>query len=185
MLTMQKFGLTGLLFYIFMLPALHAQKFSGLQKSPTDIVYAKSDRSAKPDIKVIYSRPQKRDRQIFGDLVKYGKVWRTGADEATEIKFYKKTKLGKHLIEAGTYSLFTIPGKKDWEIIISSDLDSWGAYSYDPAKDVARIKVPAKSGDVLEAFSIAFVKNSKNEKEKGYNMVMAWDTTRVTVPFLL
>lgn len=162
------------------LSSVNAQKFAGLQKSPTDITYAKADRSAKPEVKVIYSRPQKKGRTIFGDLVKYDKVWRTGADEATEIKFFQDVKMGDKTVKAGTYSLYTIPGEKEWTIILNSDLDSWGAYSYNKGKDVARIKVPAKSGEALEVFSIAFKK-----VDKGYHMVMGWDTTRVEVPFYL
>ncbi len=160
--------------------SMNAQKFAGLQKSPTDISYAKADRNAKPEIKVVYSRPQKKGREIFGDLVKYDKVWRTGADEATEIKLFKDMKIGDKTVKAGTYSLFTIPGEKEWTIILSSDLDIWGSYSYEKGNDVARIKVPASSGDALEVFSIAFKK-----VDKGYHMVMGWDTTRVEVPFYM
>jgi len=159
---------------------INAQKFAGLQKSPTDISYAKTDRKAAPDIKVIYSRPQKKNRTMLGDKVPYGKVWRTGADEATEIKLFKDVKLGDGAVKAGTYSLFTIPGEKEWTVILSSDLDVWGAYTYDESKDVARIKVPASKGDELEAFSIAFKK-----VDKGYHMVLGWETTRVEVPFYL
>jgi len=159
--------------------SITAQKFDALQKSPTDITYAKTDRNAKPLIKVIYSRPQKRKRKVFGELVPYQKVWRTGADEATEIKFFQDVKLGTQTITAGTYSLFTIPGEKTWEIIINSDLDSWGAYSYKEDKDVTRLTVPVTSGEMLEVFSIGFTK-----EEKGYHMVLGWDTTRVVVPFL-
>ncbi|TPN81713.1 DUF2911 domain-containing protein [Aquimarina algicola] len=162
------------------LSTANAQKFSGLQKSPTDIAYAKVDRRAKPEIKVIYSRPQKKGREVFGNLVAYDKVWRTGADEATEIKFFKDVKMGDKEIKAGTYSLFTIPGQKEWTIIINSDLDSWGAYTYDEGKDVARIKVPVTKGEELEVFSIAFKK-----VDKGYHMAMGWETSIVEVPFHL
>ncbi|RZS91919.1 DUF2911 domain-containing protein [Aquimarina brevivitae] len=156
-----------------------AQKFAGLQKSPTDIAYARAERNAAPDIKVIYSRPQKKDRELFGKLVPYGKVWRTGADEATEIKLFKDMKLGDQTVKAGTYSLFTIPGEKEWTVILNSELDQWGAYQYDESKDVARIKVPATNDDkALEVFSIAF-----KPVDKGYHLVMGWDTTRVEVPF--
>ena len=73
-------------------PTANAQEFAGLQKSPTDISYAKTDRRAEPTIKVVYSRPQKKGRELFGKLVPFGKVWRTGADEATEIKLTKDYK---------------------------------------------------------------------------------------------
>jgi hypothetical protein len=158
----------------------NAQKFAGLQKSPTDISSAKADRGQKPDIKVIYSRPQKKGRTLFGELVPYEKVWRTGADEATEIKIFKDMMLGNTMVKAGTYSLFTIPGKKEWTIILNSDLDSWGAYAYDENKDIARTKVPVSEGKALEAFSIVFEKT-----DNGYHMFLAWDTTLVKVPFVI
>ncbi|WP_378185371.1 DUF2911 domain-containing protein [Aquimarina sp. W85] len=161
------------------LSSMNAQKFAGLQKSPTDIAYAAPEKKAKPAIKVIYSRPQKKEREIFGKLVPFDKVWRTGADEATEIKLFKDFKIGETVLKAGTYSLFTIPGKEKWEILFNSDLDSWGAYTYDSAKDVAKITVPVTTAkESLESFSIAFKK-----VEKGYHMVLGWDTTRVEVPF--
>lgn len=158
----------------------NAQKFAGLQKSPTDISFAKADRGQKPDIKVIYSRPQKKGRVIFGELVPFDKVWRTGADEATEIKLFKDMMLGDTMVKAGTYSLFTIPSEKEWTIILNSDLDSWGAYSYDQNKDIARIKVPVSEAKELEVFSIAFEKT-----DNGYHMFLAWDTTLVKVPFVI
>ena len=157
----------------------NSQKFAGLQKSPTDIAYAKASRNAKPVIKVIYSRPQKKGREIFGSLVPYNKVWRTGADESTEIKFFKDMKFGETVIKAGTYSLFTIPGEKEWTIILNTELDSWGAYTYDERKDVARIKVPVENGDELEVFSITFKRLANN----AYEMVLGWYSTKVKVPF--
>ena len=176
---MKKLFTLALIAMTFMVaPSVNAQ-FAGLQKSPTDIAYAKADRRAKPTVKVIYSRPQKKGRTVFGELVAYDKVWRTGADEATEIKLMKDYNVGGKKIKAGTYSLFTIPGEKEWTIIFSSDLDDWGAYAYKEANDVARIKVPASKGEeVLEAFSIGF-----KPVDNGYHLVMGWDTTRVEVPF--
>ncbi len=158
--------------------SVSAQEFAGLQKSPTDISYAKADRRAKPVIKVIYSRPQKKGRKIFGELVKYNEVWRTGADEATEIKFFQDVKMGEKTVKAGTYSLFTIPGEKEWVVVLNSELDQWGAYSYDKSKNVAEVKVPVASGEMLEAFSIAFKK-----EDSGFRMFLGWDMIRIEVPF--
>ncbi|GGX21288.1 DUF2911 domain-containing protein [Aquimarina muelleri] len=177
---MKKSLLLMVVMFLGTLSSINAQKFAELQKSPTDISYAKKERAAKPKIKVIYSRPQKKGRKIFGNLAAFDKVWRTGADEATEIKFFEDVKMGDKSIKAGTYSLFTIPGEKEWTIIINSDLDSWGAYTYDEKKDVARIKVPVANGEELEVFSITF-----NKVDKGYHMIMGWDTTRIEVPFYL
>lgn len=86
--------------------------------------------------------------------------------------------IGGTLVKAGVYSLFTIPNEKEWTIILNSDLDSWGAYSYDEKKDVARINVPVKQSEELEAFSIAFEKT-----DNGYHMFLGWDTALVKVPF--
>ncbi len=176
---MKKLFTVALIALAFMVaPSVNAQ-FAGLQKSPTDIAYAKADRRAKPTIKVIYSRPQKKGRDVFGGLVDYGAVWRTGADEATEIKLFQDYNVGGKTIKAGTYSLFTIPGEKEWTIIFNSDLDDWGAYAYKEGNDVARITVPASKGEeVVEAFSIGF-----KAVDKGYHLVMGWDTTLVEVPF--
>ena len=151
---------------------VNAQKFSGLDKSPLDIAYYKTDRSAPPMVKVIYSRPQLKGREL-SKLAPNDKVWRTGANEATEIKFYQDTNFGGKSIEAGTYSLFTIPGDEEWTIILSNDLDVWGAYSYNESNDALRVKAPVSKGDSVEEFSIAF----NNE-----NMYLAWDTVRVSVP---
>ena len=152
----------------------NAQKFSDIDKSVVDIAYYKTDRNAPPIVKVVYGRPLKKGREVFGSLVPFGKVWRTGANEATEIKFFKDVTFGDKQVKAGTYSLFTIPNAGEWTIILSSDLDVWGAYSYKESSDVVRTKVPVTTDSKsLEAFSIAF---------NGSNLVLGWDKTRVEVP---
>ncbi|UOB16528.1 DUF2911 domain-containing protein [Abyssalbus ytuae] len=157
---------------------MSAQKFSDIDKSVHDIAYYKTDRSAPPTVKVLYGRPLKRGREIFGSLVPFNKVWRTGANEATEIKFYKDVMFGDEKVKEGTYSLFTIPGAGEWTIILSKDTDVWGAYSYKKENDVARITVPVTmAGESLEAFSIAF-----KPATDGAYMVLGWDKTRVEVP---
>ena len=166
--------LTTLAFAFVMLFSLNAsaQKFAKLDKSPLDIAYYRTDRNAVPMAKVIYSRPQLNGRAL-ATLAPNGKVWRTGANEAAEIKFYKDSKLGGKDVKAGTYSLYTIPGDSEWTIILSSDTDVWGAYNYKEANDVLRVKAPVSNGESVEAFSIAFDND---------NMFLAWDTTRVAVP---
>lgn len=131
-------------------------------------------------IRVTYSRPGKNGREIFGKLIPYGAVWRTGANEATEIKFYKDIELAGKKVKAGIYSLFTIPAEKQWTIILNRDLDYWGAYSYRPSSDVLRI--PAQASGVstpLESFTIQFESAGKNAGV----MQLAWDQTVVKVPF--
>lgn len=150
----------------------HAQKFANLDKSPLDIAYYRADRNTTPMVKVIYSRPQLKDRTL-SELAPNGKVWRTGANEATEIKFFQDMTFGGKQVKAGTYSLFTIPGDTEWTIILNKDLDVWGAYTYKETNDVLRIKAPVTKGDLIDAFAIAFDNNT---------MFLAWGTTRVAIP---
>ena len=163
----------------------HAQSFFPLDKSPMDAAYLPDHfaHDRKPGqqaiIKVYYSRPQKDGREIFGAKVPYGKVWRVGANEAVEFIAYHDIMLADQKLAAGTYSLFAVPEEKEWTIIINSDLDYWGAYSYNEANDVLRIKVPSKSlNQPIEAFSIRFEDLGNNTAV----MRMAWDTTLVEIP---
>ena len=157
-----------------------AQDFAGLDKSPMDAAacpssYKVSDKA----VRITYSRPQLKGRSM-SDLAPAGKVWRTGANEAPEITFYKDAKVGGTAISAGTYSLFTIPGEGEWTIILNKNLNQWGAYSYDEGADLARIKVAATSdGKSLDEFSITF-----KEVEGGAHMIMGWGSTRVAVPMI-
>lgn len=163
-----------------------AQSFKGLDKSPLDMAYFPNnfahDRKEgdKAVIRVIYSRPQKKNREVFGKMVRYNKVWRTGANEATEIKLYQEvTFAGKKLAE-GTYTLFTIPNEDQWEVIFNKALDYWGAYSYNQSEDVLRVSAKVgKASKEIEAFSISF----SNEGDGKGVMQMGWDKTVVSVPF--
>lgn len=157
--------------------AQEGAQFSKLDQSPTDITLLRLEKDAPVTIKVIYGRPQKKGRAIFGTLVPYGQVWRTGANEATEITFYKDTNFGGNKVKAGTYVLHSIPGETEWTIILNKNLNVWGAYSYDQTADVLRFTVkPTTDIEELEAFSIAF-DNGANKA-----MVLGWDKTRVSIP---
>ena len=165
--------------------AAQAQKFRPLDKSPRDIAYFPDhfahDRKdgEKALVKVSYSRPYLKGREAFGKLEPYGKVWRTGADESTEIKFYQDATFGGKKVKAGTYSLFSIPGEKEWTVILSSDLDYWGAYKYKEANDVLRVTVPVKNAEApIENFSIVFEKVSDTSAK----MFMGWASSVVEVP---
>jgi hypothetical protein len=166
--------------------ASFSQQFAPLDKSPMDMAYYPNnfahDRKAgdKAVIRVTYSRPEKNGRRIFGELVPFGKVWRAGANEASEIKFYQDVELAGKKVKAGTYSLFTIPGEKVWTIILNSDLDYWGAYSYNEKNDVVRVTAPAtNTNTAVENFTIQF---DKKGEQQGV-MKLAWDTIVVEVPF--
>lgn len=129
-------------------------------------------------IKIVYSQPQKKGREIFGKLVPYGEVWRTGANETTEITITTDINIGGQALKAGTYSIFTIPNPDSWTIIFNADLGMWGSYNYNPKRDVIRINVsPTSLTEVAEAFTIAIT--PMNEKA---DMVFQWDKTKVTIP---
>lgn len=130
-------------------------------------------------LKVTYSQPHKRGREIFGALVPYGEVWRTGANEATELTINKPILIGQDTLSAGTYSLFTIPEKENWTVIINEEVGQWGSYNYLPESDILRIKVPVEEiKDVVwEPFTISF----ETERDYAY-LVMRWDQTAIRVP---
>lgn len=144
--------------------------------SPLAVVSLKYENSY---LKIVYSRPQKRGRDIFGALVPYGQVWRLGANEATEITTSQDLYVGGNLLPAGTYSFFAIPQVEKWTMIINSDLGLWGAYNYNPEKDVMRFDVPVEAitDAVYEPFTMAF-----DEHNNKADLVISWDRTRVKVP---
>src|SRR5277367_6398601 len=124
------------------------------------------------DVQIDYSRPNIKGREIFGSLVPYGQVWRTGANQATKIVFSTPVKLNGTEIPAGTYALMTIPGKDEWTIIINKGAEQWGAYKYDQKADVARIKATPLSIDKpIETFTIEF----KDIHDDSSNLNLAWD----------
>lgn len=129
------------------------------------------------DVEVAYGQPSKRGRVIFGELEPYGKVWRTGANEATEITFKKDAVVGGQPVKAGTYTLFTIPNENEWTVILNPELKQWGAYGYDKikSKDLPHIKVPAQKVDSpVEKLTMGF--DDQN------SLIIEWDQTRVAVP---
>ena len=156
-----------------------AQKLPGLDPSPADIsIFRPNGGGTTPIAKVTYGRPLKKGRTMLGGTEPFGKVWRLGANETTEIKLYQDVTFGDKTLKAGTYSVYAIPDKTEWTIIFNSKLDTWGAYEYDESKDVARIKVPSgKTESEVEAFTITF-----DGKGASSVMVIAWENTMVKVP---
>ncbi len=153
-------------------------KFPGIDASPADIATLRTDDGVLA--RVVYSRPQKKGREIFGGIVPFDQVWRTGANEATEITFFQDVKLGDVMVSAGTYTLFTVPGEEEWGIMLNSDLNQWGAYRADMDHTVARTSgVVTQMDQEVEAFAITF-----REVEGGHHMVLAWDKTMVEVPIM-
>ena len=169
--------------------ALNAQNvttgltFPKVDTSPLDVVYyplntTKSKTPVDPVMRVLYSRPQKKGREVFGVLEQFGKIWRLGANENTEIQFFKAVTIGGKKVKAGRYSVFAIPSADKWTIIINKQNDKWGAFSYDEQKDVLRTDVVVnKTEKLVEAFSITFT-----DSPDGANLIMAWDNTQVFLP---
>ena len=161
-----------------------------VDKSPMDMCYYPNnypvlkiqDKATEPMVaRVIYSRPQKNGRLIFGDLVEYGKVWRLGANEATEIEFFRSVKIGDKKVEKGRYTLYAIPAEDTWTIILNKDNDTWGAFKYDELKDVLRTTVPVqKLNEGVEALAMTFEKS-----DSGCNLIIAWDNIKASLPISL
>ena len=153
--------------------------FSKMDVSPLDVTLFRNEKK-EPIARVMYCRPQMKDREIFGNLVPYGKVWRTGANEASEVTFYRDMTVGGKKVSAGTYTLYTIPNEKEWTVILNKANNVWGAYDYKEEMDVVRINVPVRtSPKPIESFSMAF-----KPVENGTHLMMGWDNTYVEIPFM-
>ncbi len=188
--------------FLFASPALFAQsatststsiqatpalKMPQPDKSPMDMAYYPvnypvlriQDKADEPLVaRVIYSRPQKEGRAIFGGLVQYGEVWRFGANEATEMDLYRDVKINNKKLPKGRYTIYAIPTEKEWTVIFNKDTDVWGAFKYDAKKDVLRVSVPVqKTTEPMDMFSIGFVKAAS-----GADMLIAWDEAYVSLP---
>ena len=122
------------------------------------------------EIAVEYGRPNVKEREIWGGLVPYGKIWRTGADEATTISFSADVAIGGQKLAAGKYSLFTVPGEAEWLFVFNTVADQWGDYSYDADKDALR--VPAKPAAAEHVESMEFV-------IEGSSVVLRWEKLAV------
>jgi hypothetical protein len=149
------------------------------RKSPIAIAQ-KTHEPSNTYIKIVYGQPYKKDRQIFGELVPYNQVWRTGANEATELTTTKEISFAGKSLDAGTYALFTIPREdNEWTIILNNELGQWGAFEYDSTLDVLRVDVPSQSTKkVTEAFTIRF----SEIQEDSTNIIIEWDQVELNIP---
>lgn len=154
----------------------HAQDPVQPRPSPLELVTMKYEDTY---VKITYCRPHKRGRDTFGDLVPYDQVWRTGANEATEITLTRNIKMGGNKLEAGTYSLFTIPKDGKWTIIINKDLGQWGAFRYNEENDLLRFEADTEETEVIyEPFTIEFEQSGLPKT----NLLLIWDKTKVIIP---
>lgn len=154
--------------------------------SPMDMAYLPSDypilkmahkTTDMPVARVIYSRPQKQNREIFGKLLKYGTPWRLGANEGTEIEFFKNVKVEDRTVPKGRYVIFCIPYEHNWDIILNSNLYSWGL-TEDTTRNLYKFNVPVQDLNYpIEYFTMAFRDTAGHA-----DLVMAWDKTEARLP---
>jgi hypothetical protein len=150
---------------------------------PINYIYLKLKGKAKamPVARIIYSRPLKEGRPIFGKVLSYGAVWRLGANESTEIEFFSNVKIAGKLITKGRYTMYCIPEQDTWTLIINTDNYSLGHFLYKRSKDVVRKTVELdKNNEVVEALTIYF-----EETRTGANLVMLWDDIKAVLPITL
>lgn len=143
--------------------------------SPAGVV---TQRFGLTDVKIEYNRPSVKGRKIFGGLEPYDRVWRTGANTATKISFSTAVKANGAELPAGTYELFTIPGRSEWTVIFHKNMSQWGAYAYDEKNDVARVKVkPVELPTPVETLEIGL----NDLRDESATLNIAWDKVRVPV----
>ena len=131
------------------------------------------------NISLNYGQPNAKGRPVFGKLIPFGKLWRTGANSATKITFDQEVLIDKQLIPAGTYALYTIPQKKEWTIIIHKNSKLWGTAGYNKTNDLLRFKVPAMP---LKEYSETLSINFENFHANGGDLVIKWEKTQVRIP---
>lgn len=155
---------------------LTAQELKLPAPSPAAVI--KQDFSTS-QIEISYSRPAMRGRTIFGDIVPYGAVWRTGANSATKITFGEDVSLSGKALKAGTYALYTIPGQSSWKVIVNTGISNWGVSGFDAKDDVLSFEVPvAKTSQPVQSFTISI----DNITNTNCDIVLAWENTRVAIP---
>jgi hypothetical protein len=131
------------------------------------------------NIELTYSRPGVKGRKIFGDHEPYNEIWRTGANAATRIKFTDPVQVGGKNLDSGSYVIYTIPNKDNWEVIFNKGLSNWGADGYTDSLDVVRFKVPAiKMKDKLETMTMQFA----NVKAETCELHIMWENTAISIP---
>ncbi len=165
----------------------YAQELPELDKSPMDMAYypnraafrafekdASKQSTLQPVMRIIYSRPQAKGREVMGNLVKMGEVWRMGANENGELNVFQEVTLAGQKLQPGRYSLHVVPGEKEWTLAINSDLDNWGSYAYQEGNDIARVQGTVSTTESnVEAFTCTFTDDA---------LIMAWENTMVTFP---
>lgn len=167
-------------------PEVSSNPYAAIDISPMDMSYYPVDYpklkmtnsiSTAPVMRIIYSRPHLQGRKLFHNLLKYGEPWRLGANEATEIQFYRDVSIQNKKIKAGRYILYCIPQEKTWTIVLNSNVDTWGL-KIDSTKDLQRFEIPiTQDNPSLEYLTIIFEKTNQGAK-----LLMAWDDIVAELP---
>ncbi|HRP89624.1 MAG TPA: DUF2911 domain-containing protein [Edaphocola sp.] len=131
-------------------------------------------------IELSYSRPSMRGRAIFGKMIPFGQEWRTGANANTKITFGEEVVIGGKTIPAGSYSIYTVPGKKTWEFILNNGTENWGMTGYDKAKNVITLAVKPQKSSKVETFTISIDNMTKNSCD----LVLSWEKTKLVIPII-
>lgn len=130
-------------------------------------------------IEIVYSRPNMKGRTVFGDLAPFGKLWRTGANAATRITFGEDVKVGGVAVKAGTYALYSIPNKDEWEVILNKGINNWGVDGYKADEDVAKFKVkPMTLPMNIETFTMQIA----NVMPASADIQVMWEKTAIAIP---
>jgi tetratricopeptide (TPR) repeat protein len=161
-------------------PSLHAQdaQLEFPAASPKSLV---SEQVGLASVEIEYSRPSVKGRKIFGALVPYGEVWRTGANNATKLTLGADIQFGGESVPAGTYGLFTIPGENEWTVILSKVPGQWGSYAYNAKDDLVRVKAkPVALTEAVESFTIGI--GDLRTGAGTAQLTLAWDKTRIAIP---
>ncbi len=166
------------------------QKPTELDKSPMDMSYwpanypiLKMSGKAKdqPMARIIYGRPMKNGRIIFGGIIKYNEMWRLGANEATEIETFRTLNIAGKILPKGRYTIYCLPTENKWTVIINKDNFCWGNFTYDTKKDITRTDIDLeKNTESVEAFTIYF-----DETKNGANLIFLWDDIKTSLPIIL
>ena len=153
-----------------------SQNYKYPMASPRQVI---SQQFSVTKISVDYGRPSVRGRKIFGELVPYGKIWRVGANEATNITFEQSVLFGGKPTKIGQYAIFITPKEHEWTVVLNYDADAWGAYSYDPNENAIEVKVPVQTQKELqESLEISF----EGISETKINLQIRWEYSKVDIP---
>lgn len=178
--------------------SLFAQEFSPIDKSPMDAAFFPADAAkrafkkgvSEPKVRVLYSRPSLKDRNLFrttedrkDGITQYGKPWRLGANESTELLLMQDALIGDTLVKAGRYSIVVTPTETEWTFHINSENDGWGNYSHKPELDVVTVSVPVKIvKDRVEQLSITMY---SPDNDNTVHLKTGWGKYRTELPIVL